>query len=132
MPEIILITLAWNLFRVLKNEVRNQKNRKGGCKSPIKPNPFNKGWRIYGRWPTSPLTHKKFLLLLVIKGKYFGGNCLFIPLPCALNILFLPKWFEFWQYSTMVGKNFESYTSQMHRNTSELSRCVEIRWLINW
>ena len=25
MPEIILITLAKNLFRILKNEVRNQK-----------------------------------------------------------------------------------------------------------
>ena len=30
MPEIILITLAKNLFRILKNEVRNKKNRKGG------------------------------------------------------------------------------------------------------
>ena len=41
MPEIILMTLAKNLFRILKNEVRNQKNRKGGCTSPINPSPIN-------------------------------------------------------------------------------------------
>ena len=41
MPEIILITLAKNLFRILKNEVRNQKkNRKGGCTLPINPSPI--------------------------------------------------------------------------------------------
>ena len=30
MPEIILKTLAKNLFRILKNEVRNKKDHKGG------------------------------------------------------------------------------------------------------
>ena len=42
MPEIILMTLAKNLFRILKNEVRNKKNRKGGCTPPINPSPINK------------------------------------------------------------------------------------------
>ena len=47
MPEIILITLAKNLFRILKNEVRNKKkirnqkkNRKGGVHPPINPSPI--------------------------------------------------------------------------------------------
>ena len=40
MPEIILIPLAKNIFRILKNEVRNKKDRKGGY-TPINPSPIN-------------------------------------------------------------------------------------------
>ena len=41
MPEIFYITLANNLFRILKNEVRNEKNRKGDVNSKVK-NTFKK------------------------------------------------------------------------------------------
>ena len=41
MPEIILITLAKNLFHVLKNEVGKKKIVKGGVHPPINPSPIN-------------------------------------------------------------------------------------------
>ena len=42
MPEIILITLAKNLFHILKNEVGNQKrSQRGGVHPPINPSPIN-------------------------------------------------------------------------------------------
>ena len=42
MPEIILITLAKNLFHILKNEVGNQKrSKRGGVHPPINPSPIN-------------------------------------------------------------------------------------------
>ena len=41
MPEIILITLAKNLFHILKNEVGNQKrSERGGVHPPINPSPI--------------------------------------------------------------------------------------------
>ena len=40
MPEILLMTLAKNHFRIFKKEVRNQKVRKGGCTPPINPSPI--------------------------------------------------------------------------------------------
>ena len=43
MPEIILITLAKNLFHILKNGVGNQKSKKivkGGVHPPINPSPI--------------------------------------------------------------------------------------------
>ena len=43
MPEIILITLAKNLFHILKNEDGNQKKIvKGGVHPPINPSPINR------------------------------------------------------------------------------------------
>ena len=36
MAEMIFITLQKNLFHILKSEVGNQKNRKGGCTPPPK------------------------------------------------------------------------------------------------
>ena len=41
MSEMILITLAKDFFRILKNEVGNKKGRKGGCTPPINPSPMN-------------------------------------------------------------------------------------------
>ena len=39
------------------------------------------------------------------KGKYFGGNCLFMPPPHASIVsYFFSKWFEIWRYSTMIEK----------------------------
>ena len=48
--------------------------------------------RVYGFMGVSHplLSRKEFLPLLIIMGKYFLGNCLLIPLPCAVNISFLP------------------------------------------
>ena len=68
MPEIILITLAKNLFRILKNKVRNKKNRKGGCTPPINPSPIKEG---YPKWADVVLKlyqftslHRAYLLVI--------------------------------------------------------------------
>ena len=54
MPEIILITLAKNLFLILKNEVRNKKNRKeGGVHPPINPFPIKAKAHVLNRSTTA-------------------------------------------------------------------------------
>ena len=40
MPEIILITITKNLFRILKNEVGNKKCKGGVYTPPINPSPI--------------------------------------------------------------------------------------------
>ena len=42
MPEILLISLAKNLFRIFKNEVRNLKKSYRGFTPPINPSLINK------------------------------------------------------------------------------------------
>ena len=61
------------------------------------------------------------------KDKYFGGNCLFIPFtPHVKYIISSKRNLNFCCYSTIVGENFKSCTSQIPRNASESSEYVEI------
>ena len=71
MPEIILITLAKILFRILKNEVRNKKNRKGGCTPPINCSPIKANF--YAVTETDCLRRINLIIRIFIKIIFFGG-----------------------------------------------------------
>ena len=67
MPEIILITLAKNIYRILKNKVRNKKFVKG-VYTPLNPSPIK-------RWVT--LNSILSFSQLNGRGTYWGG--VYIP-----------------------------------------------------